>query len=423
MTPDIQSPAASDGQKPVILVVDDDPNNLAVLRDCLVEFNYIVLVAEDGESAIQRANYAQPNLILLDIMMPRIDGYETCRRLKAMESTKAIPVIFMTALAETEHKVKGLEAGAVDYITKPFQREELQARIAVHLHNRELTKRLQEANELLEARVEERTAELAGTNKELQAEITKHKKLEKELFAAKKMEIIGQLTGGVAHEVRNPLNAILSIFEALFKEREIANNPEYQPYLEHIRTQVNRLSKLMADLLELGKPLKPVAIRPLFLDRLCIDIIKLWNLTHTAGEHPVTFIIDPALCNPSVFADGERLQQAIFNLMENAAQCSPKGSGLLLRIVSATTEKLHLQVVDCGSGIAPEKLDRVFEPFYTLRKGGTGLGLTLVKHFVESMGGEIRIRNNTPLPGCTAELILDYLGNRDIPHESVKTSS
>ena len=114
MIPDMQTLAASDEWKQVILVVDDDPNNLAVVRDCLVEFNYTVLVAEDGESAVLRAAYAQPDLILLDVMMPGIDGYETCRRLKSMENTKEIPVIFMTALAETGHKVKGLEAGAVD---------------------------------------------------------------------------------------------------------------------------------------------------------------------------------------------------------------------------------------------------------------------------------------------------------------------
>ena len=167
-------------RKPVVLTVDDDPNNLAVVRDCLVECNYTVLVAEDGESAIQRADYAAPDLILLDVMMPGIDGYETCRRLKSMESTKEIPVIFMTALAETGQKVKGLEVGAVDYITKPFQREELLARIAVHLHNRELTRKLQEAKELLETRVEERTSELAQTISTLHDEIIERKLAEEE---------------------------------------------------------------------------------------------------------------------------------------------------------------------------------------------------------------------------------------------------
>src|SRR5664279_526456 len=146
MMPDMHKPAITDLKKPVILAVDDDPNNLAVLRDCLVDMDYGFLVAEDGESAVTRADYARPDLILLDIMMPGIDGIETCLRLKSLESTKDIPVIFMSALTETGHKVKGLEVGAVDYITKPFQRDELLARIAVHLKIRELSCRLQESN-------------------------------------------------------------------------------------------------------------------------------------------------------------------------------------------------------------------------------------------------------------------------------------
>ncbi len=170
-----------DGRKPVILAVDDDANNLAVVRDCLTGFNYTVLVAEDGESAVSRADYARPDLILLDIMMPGIDGYETCRRLKLQESTRDIPVIFMSALAETGHKVQGLEAGAVDYVTKPFQQEELLARVGVHLSIRDLNRRLKEANELLEARVEARTIDLAIANRVLEEEIAERQAAQEQL--------------------------------------------------------------------------------------------------------------------------------------------------------------------------------------------------------------------------------------------------
>src|SRR6266540_162874 len=181
MDPDVQAP-----RKQVILIIDDDPNNLAVLSDSLLESNYTILAAEDGESGVARAAYARPDLILLDIMMPGIDGYETCRMLKLSERTKDIPVVFMTALAETEHKVRGLEAGGVDYITKPFQREELLARVGVHLSIRELTNKLQEVNESLEIRVLQRTAELAKANRELTAEIAERKQVEEGLRTSRR---------------------------------------------------------------------------------------------------------------------------------------------------------------------------------------------------------------------------------------------
>jgi len=110
------------GKEPVVLIIDDDPQNLAIMTDLLETIEVTVLVAEDGESGVKRGCYADPDLILLDIMMPGIDGYETCRRLKADPKTREIPVICMTALADTEHKLRGFEAGCVDYITQPFQR-------------------------------------------------------------------------------------------------------------------------------------------------------------------------------------------------------------------------------------------------------------------------------------------------------------
>jgi PAS domain S-box-containing protein len=167
---------SGDLREPVILVIDDDPDNLAIVADYFSD--YTVLVAEDGDSGVARARYAKPDLILLDVMMPGIDGFETCRRLKSLEGTKDIPVIFMTALSETEHKVKGFDAGGVDYITKPFQREEMLARVGVHARIRELTSRLQLANESLEKRVAERTSELAKTVDALHAEIIERKRAE-----------------------------------------------------------------------------------------------------------------------------------------------------------------------------------------------------------------------------------------------------
>ncbi|MBD1841376.1 response regulator [Coleofasciculus sp. FACHB-64] len=143
--------------KGIILIVDDTPINLGVLFDFLADSGFKILVARDGESAIQKGEYALPDLILLDVLMPGMDGFETCRQLKANQVTKDIPVIFMTALSETVDKVRGLSLGAVDYITKPLQHEEVLARITVQLSMQSLTKKLKEQNVLLEQEIQERT--------------------------------------------------------------------------------------------------------------------------------------------------------------------------------------------------------------------------------------------------------------------------
>lgn len=143
-------------EKGVILIVDDTPTNLEMLLDFLEDSGFKVSVAEDGESAVEMAEYAPPDLILLDILMPEMDGFETCRRLKLNQATQDIPIIFMTALTEKVDKVKGLNLGAVDYITKPLEHEEVLARVNIHLRLRNLTKRLTEQNERLEQEISER---------------------------------------------------------------------------------------------------------------------------------------------------------------------------------------------------------------------------------------------------------------------------
>lgn len=142
--------------KATILIVDDNHTNLNVLVDYLEEFGFEALVATNGERAIQQAQRFPPDLILLDVLMPGIDGFETCQRLKAEETTRDIPVIFMTALTDVKHKVAGFEVGAVDYVTKPFQQAELLARVSTHLTIRQLQKNLEEKNALLHREIGER---------------------------------------------------------------------------------------------------------------------------------------------------------------------------------------------------------------------------------------------------------------------------
>ncbi|WP_291316905.1 PAS domain S-box protein [Desulfuromonas sp.] len=170
-----------------ILIVDDTPANLQLLTEILAEQGYAVRAASSGRLALRSVAAKAPHLILLDVKMPQMDGFEVCRRLKAEERSREIPVIFISALDETVDKVKGFEAGGVDYISKPFQPEEVLARIGVQLRIRQLTDKLQEANETLEFRVEERTAELAKANAELEAEIAERLKTQQALEESEKL--------------------------------------------------------------------------------------------------------------------------------------------------------------------------------------------------------------------------------------------
>ena len=151
-------------KKNTILIVDDIPTNISLLLDYLGQQGFEVLVARDGESAIEQAQFAIPDLILLDVMMPGIDGFETCRRLKDIDETKSIPIIFMTALADSKDKVRGFNAGAVDYVTKPIQQEEVLARVKTHLSIRNLHKELLGKNLHLQQEITERKQSCTTTN-------------------------------------------------------------------------------------------------------------------------------------------------------------------------------------------------------------------------------------------------------------------
>ena len=173
----------SSEDKSTILVVDDNPDNVSLLVDYLGHHHLKVLVARDGESAIRQVKFAKPDIILLDVMMPGLSGFDTCERLKKDEDTKDIPILFITALTDTIEKVKGLRIGAVDFVTKPIQHEEVLARVTTHLKISRLQKELTDANSRLEERVAEKTSELLHSNHHLKNALAELERLKNQLQA------------------------------------------------------------------------------------------------------------------------------------------------------------------------------------------------------------------------------------------------
>ncbi len=217
-----------------IMIVDDDHENLKMLSLCFKGFGYRLLVAQDGKSAIKKVRLARPNIILMDVVMPGIDGFETCKRLKKNELTKDIPVIFMTSLNDTDSILKGFEVGAIDYVSKPFNFEEIKIRVSNHLklqeqaniifekaqefegYNEELialNEELETGNEELFREIEERKkaeSSLAAANEELHKTMHELEAMQGFLVQSEKMAALGNLVAGLAHEINTPIGVAVT---------------------------------------------------------------------------------------------------------------------------------------------------------------------------------------------------------------------
>jgi len=356
-------------QQNTVLIVDDNPTNIKVLLDILKQSNFRVSVAKSGESALLKVQTVLPDLILLDVMMPGIDGFETCRCLKANPKTQEIPIIFLSALDEVTDKTKAFTVGGVDYIIKPFHTEEVLARV-----NNQLA--------LQAAKVEIRDA------------LTKEKELG---------ELKSRFVTMTSHEFRTPLTIILSSAELLERYSLKWSEEKKLNHLQRIQTTVKHMTGLLNDVLLLGKAeAGKLECNPALLDvvQFCCDLIEESQIT--TESHTINFVsqtncihVNQDNCNKA-YLDDKLLRHILSNLLSNAIKYSPQGGIVNFELIWQQGEVIF-RIQDQGIGIPVADQAQLFNSFHRASNvgtlSGTGLGLAIVKRSVDLHGGKIAVNS------------------------------
>ena len=365
-----------------ILVVDDNKSDLKLLSSILREAGYKVRPASDGELALRSVRARPPGLILLDIEMPGLDGYEVCRRLKDAKDTRDVPLIFISARTSPLDKVKAFDCGGVDYVSKPFDPDEVLARVATHLALRKAQKDIEEKNLQLQQEIaervraeetlKERTVQLQAANKELEA------------FAY-----------SVSHDLRAPLRAIHGFAEIIAHRHRESLNEEGQHYFDNIAQAGGQMDRLIDDLLiysRLGRRAVRHQLAPLG-DLLAQVIETLADRVAETGAH---LNIPDDL--PVITGDPMLLNRILTNLLDNALTYHRPGVPLRVEVsCQAEADRIILRVTDNGIGIAPEFHEKIFSIFQRLHSQdeypGAGIGLAMVKKSAELLGGRVWVES------------------------------
>lgn len=357
--------------KGVILAVDDTPENLETLFNYLDQRGFTVLLVQNGENALKQAQTCHPDIILLDVMMPGVNGFDICRRLKANEMTCHIPVIFMSALSETVDKLQGFAVGGVDYITKPIHCEEVEARIKTHLMLRRLQQELQKKNMIL-----------VEKNEQLQA-----------VNASK-----DRFFSIISHDLRTPFVTLIGLTQVLTEEFETYPKEDLKSLLVKVQKTSEIFYALLENLLTWSRcQTGVIEMTPQMVNIREAILRNLRIFDQTAREKQIA--LTTTLETPMLVYVDEKMLETIFrNLISNALKFTPCG-GTVTISGAQDGHTAMIAVTDTGIGIGEKYLPKLFriDEQYK-RKGtadeqGTGLGLILCREFIEKNGGEIWVES------------------------------
>jgi len=357
-----------------ILIVDDIPANIQLLSQVLSENGYKVRKLISGQRALKAVELQAPDLILLDIKMPGMDGYEVCRQLKASEATCDIPIIFISALDDVFDKVKGFEAGGADYIIKPFEPVEVLARVSAQLKMQRLQQQLRCAN-----------VQLAAQNVQLSQEIQERQQAEANLR---------MLLHAVSHDLRSPLSGMSLLLRSRLNDAGsniVIDRRTVEVMVQSCLRQLQLIESLTAtqqlDVKSASLAMKPLSL-PALVQNILIERLPILN------QHRVKVKQLFAADLPLVNADAQQLWRVFGNLIDNAVKYNQ--SGFILTVEAKKEgERVRCTVADNGAGISPQQCARLFEPYtrgvgVSLRQG-LGLGLYICRQIVEAHGGEIGV--------------------------------
>ncbi len=370
-------------EKPRLLIADDEAANIGALVSALRDYAQLT-VARNGTEALERGNACNPDLYLLDIKMPGIDGYEVCRRIRADTKQKTVPVIFITSLDAEQDESLGFEVGANDYITKPFSPAIVRARVKTQI---ELKRHRDHLEALAEARA-------------------------RQLVHSERLATLGTLAAGVAHEINNPLTCISAYSEllgamqqqiasehrAVLEEKLDAGDPVLNfidncgKYAATIFDSCDRVARIVSSMQTYSKREKDNPQPTALAD--CVD--KALQLCSHTVKYGIDTQVDIPSDLPELIVQPQQIEQVLINLINNGSHAIQEinEEGVIKIQARLDGDKVILTVHDSGPGIPPEKLDTIWEAFYTSKGDkGTGLGLSISRGIIEEHKGTISVEN------------------------------